>query len=70
MRDDSCLHFRLGVSNPDRRKCITLELYFTFKLSASEDAVFQSSHFWLYITLINIMLLLTEFEVYTRKYLF
>ena len=41
MRDDSCLHFRPGVSNPDQGKGITLELYFTFKLSAGEDAAFQ-----------------------------
>ena len=41
MRDDSCLHFRPGVSNHDQGKCITLELYFTFKLSAGEDAAFQ-----------------------------
>ena len=41
MRDDSCLYFRPGVSNPDQGKCITLELYFTFKLSSGEDAVFQ-----------------------------
>ena len=41
MRDDSCLHFRHGVSNPDQGRCITLELYFTFKLSAGEDAVLQ-----------------------------
>ena len=41
MGDDSCLHFRHGVSNPDQGKCITLELYFTFKLSAGEDAAFQ-----------------------------
>ena len=41
MRDDSCLHFRPGVSNPDQEKCITLELYFTFKLSAGEDTAFQ-----------------------------
>ena len=41
MRDDSCLHFRHDVSNPDLGKCITLELYFTFKLSAGEDAAFQ-----------------------------
>ena len=40
MRDDSCLRFRHGESNPDQGKCITLELYFTFKLSADEDAVF------------------------------
>ena len=38
---DSCLHFRPGVSNPDQGNYITLELYFTFKLSAGEDAVFQ-----------------------------
>ena len=37
MRDDSRLHFRPGVKG----KCITLELYFTFKLSAGDDAVFQ-----------------------------
>ena len=41
MRGDSCLHFRDGVSNPDQEKCITLELYFTFRLSAGEDAAFQ-----------------------------
>ena len=29
------------ASNHDQGKCITLELYFTFKLSASEDTVFQ-----------------------------
>ena len=40
MRDDSCLHFRTGVSNPDQGKCITLELYITFKLWAGEDTVF------------------------------
>ena len=40
MRDDSSLNFRPGVSNHDQGKCITLELYFTFKLSAGEDAVF------------------------------
>ena len=28
-------------TNPDQVKCITLELYFTFKLSAGEDAAFQ-----------------------------
>ena len=37
---DSCLHFIPGVSNPDQGKCITLELYFTFELSAEEDAAF------------------------------
>ena len=41
MRDDSSLHFRPGVSNPDQGKRITLQLYFTFKLSAGEDAAFQ-----------------------------
>ena len=41
MGNDSCLHFRHGVSNRDQGKCIILELYFTFKLSAGEDAVFQ-----------------------------
>ena len=41
MRDDSCLHFRHDVSNPDLGKCITLELYFTFKLSVGEGAAFQ-----------------------------
>ena len=41
MRDDSCLCFRHGVSNPDKGKCVTLEPYFTFKLSAGEDAAFQ-----------------------------
>ena len=33
--------FRHGVSNPDQGKCITLEMYFTFKLLAGEDAAFQ-----------------------------
>ena len=37
---DGCLHFTPGVSNPDQGKCITLELYFTFELSAGEDAAF------------------------------
>ena len=37
---DSCLHFIPGVSNPDQGKCITLELYFAFELSADEDAAF------------------------------
>ena len=37
---DSCLHFIPGVSNPGQRKCITLELYFTFELSADEDVAF------------------------------
>ena len=41
MRDDSCLHFRPGESNPDQGKCITLKLYFTFKISAGKDAAFQ-----------------------------
>ena len=31
---DSCLHFIPGVSNPDQGKCIALELYVTFELSA------------------------------------
>ena len=63
MCDDSCLHCRPGVSNPDQGKCDTLELYFTFKLPAGEDAAFQfqfeftftckSSHFGLYVTFIN-----------------
>ena len=37
---DSCSHFIPGVSDPDQGKCITLELYFTFELSADEDAAF------------------------------
>ena len=49
MRYDSCLYNYIldlaghlaGVSNPDQGKRITLELYFTFKLSAGEDAVCQ-----------------------------
>ena len=41
MRDDSNIHFRPFVSNYDRGKCITLELYLTFKLLAGEDAVFH-----------------------------
>ena len=39
----SCLHFMPGVSNPDQGKCITLELYFTFELSADEDAAFTNN---------------------------
>ena len=41
MHDGSTLHFRPCVSNYDRRKCITLELYLILKLLAGEDAVFQ-----------------------------
>ena len=37
---DSCLHFIPVVSNPDQGKCITLELYFTFELSADDDSAF------------------------------
>ena len=37
---NSCLHFIPGVSDPAQEKCITLELYFTFELSADEDAAF------------------------------
>ena len=37
---DSCLNFILSVSNPDQGKCVTLELYFTFEISAEEDAAF------------------------------
>ena len=40
---DSCLHFMPGVSNPDQGKRITLELYFTFDLSAGEDAAFMNN---------------------------
>ena len=40
MRDESCLHFRSSVSNPDQGKCVTLELYFTFQLSVGDDTVF------------------------------
>ena len=29
-----------GVSNPDQGKCITLELYFTFDISADKDVAF------------------------------
>ena len=36
---DSCLHFIRGVSDPYQGKCITLELYLTFELSA--DAKMQ-----------------------------
>ena len=32
------LHYIPGVSNPGQRKCVTLELYFTFELSADEGA--------------------------------
>ena len=63
MRDDSCLHFRPGVSNPDQGKCVTLELYFTFKLPAGKDAVFQSSHFWPYVTSINMWSYLSTIDL-------
>ena len=49
MLDDSCLHFRPGVSNPDQGKCITLELYFTFKLSAGKHAAFQFQFEFMFI---------------------
>ena len=42
MRDDSCLHFILGVSDPDQGKCITLELYFTFELFELTKVCFKS----------------------------
>ena len=41
MHDDSSSHFRPGVSNYDRGKCVTLGLCLPFKLPAGEDAVFQ-----------------------------
>ena len=59
---DSCLHFIPGVSNPDQGKCITLELYFTFELSADAKTQHLRLHLtdviWLfrtglYVTLIN-----------------
>ena len=63
MFDDSCLHCGPGVSNSHQGKCNTLELCFTFKQSAGEDAAFQfqfeftftskSSHFGSYVTFIN-----------------
>ena len=40
---DSCLQFMHGVSNPAQGKCITLELYFTFELSAGKDAAFTNN---------------------------
>ena len=52
---DSCLHFVPGVSNPDQGKCITLELYFTFELSADEDAAYLRLHLigviWLFLVI-------------------
>ena len=53
MRDDSSLHFIPGVSNYDRGKYVTPELYSTFKLLAGEDAVFQ---FESSFTLINLVI--------------
>ena len=43
---DSCLHFIPGVSNSDQGNCITLELYFTFELSADEDAALTFTFNW------------------------
>ena len=52
---DSCLHFIPGVSNPDQGKCITLELYFTFELSADEKKQHLRLHFigviWLFLVI-------------------
>ena len=52
---DSFLHFIPGVSNPDKGKCITLELYFTFKLSADAKTQHLRSHFigviWLFLVI-------------------
>ena len=52
---DSCLHFIPGVSNSDQGKCISLELYFIFELSA--DAKMQHLHLhligviWLFLVI-------------------
>ena len=52
---DSCLHCIPGVSNPDQGKCITLELYFTFELSADEGAQHLHLHLigiiWLFLVI-------------------
>ena len=52
---DSCLHFIPGVSNPDRGKCITLELYFTFELSADAKTQHLRLHLigviWLFLVI-------------------
>ena len=55
MRDDSCLRFRHGVINPDQGKCVTLELYFTFKLSAREDTAFQFEFSFTFSTCNNLV---------------
>ena len=52
---DSCLHFIPGVSNPDQGKCITLELYFTFELSADAKTHHLRLHLigviWLFLVI-------------------
>ena len=71
IRDDSCLHFRHGVSIPDQGNCITLELYFTLKLSAGEDAVFQIEFSFMFNNLVisgYTIFLLTGLRIYTGEY--
>ena len=52
---DSCLHFIPGVSNPGQGKCITLELYFTFELSADAKTQHLRLHLirviWLFLVI-------------------
>ena len=52
---DSCLPFIPGVSNPDQGKYITLELYFTFELSADAKRQHLRLHLigviWLFLVI-------------------
>ena len=52
---DSCLQFLPGVSNLDQGKCITLELYFTFELSADAKTKHLRLHLigviWLFLVI-------------------
>ena len=59
---DSCLHFIHGVSNPDQGKCITLELYFTFELSAADA---KTEHLRLHLIVVIWLFLVIH---YINKY--
>ena len=52
---DSYLHFIPGVSNPYQGKCIILELYFTFELSADGKTQHLRLHLigviWLFLVI-------------------
>ena len=52
---DSCLHCIPGINNPDQGKCIALELYFTFELSADAKTQHLGLHLigviWLFLVI-------------------